>query len=215
MQCQCEFGQHECGAKHRKRRCRDHQKKFPMVNVFTERSYRVMGLRADWSNYLREFRDGFGKIPPQSGKCLEVGCGVSPYVELIKQAGLSYEGCDLSPFACRWMKKNYAVTIYQGRFESIRFNSQYQMILAAHVLEHVTDAIAVISRMSSLLLPGGRLYLLIPDDEDLNNQDHQWFFTKESAITLIESVGLSVESSVVMKIVKRESFMYFVARKIN
>jgi 2-polyprenyl-3-methyl-5-hydroxy-6-metoxy-1,4-benzoquinol methylase len=103
--------------------------------------------------------------------------------------------------------------MYQKDFEVLSIKGQYDIVIAAHVLEHAKNAAKMMEKISSAIIPGGLLCLLIPDDADLENQDHNWFFTEESAISMMKLNGFEVLSSRVFRIVSHENFMYFVGKK--
>ena len=67
--------------------------------------------------------------------------------------------------------------------------------------------------MANMLVPGGYLWLLVPDDTDSVNPDHAWFFDQTTLRTAVERTGLVVDRIVSRKIVEREKFLYLRARK--
>lgn len=208
MNCNCKYGVHESGARYRLTRCKKHASSHPVQNVFVRKHYEHMGTLEPDTEHVNEFIENFGPLRP--GKTLlEVGAGVSPYAQMVVDAGFSYHGTDWSPFACETMeRRGFAMTC--GLFDDIK-PDKFDAIISAHFLEHV-NAPQALAKMAAMLNPGGLLYLLIPDDSDLHNQDHIWFFSEQSAIRLLESTGFKVESSAVKQIVAKEKFMYFVAR---
>lgn len=213
MECQCQFAVHECGARYRTSRCKNHRRSKPTTNVFTEESYRNMGSFDENKTHVKEFIAGFGEMNSGGGSVFEIGCGISQYAKMCLEKGFRYEACDTSAFACEWMKSTYGVRTYQKDFESLSIQGQYDVVIAAHVLEHAKNAANMMKKIASAIIPGGLLYLLIPDDSDLANQDHNWFFTEESAISLMVMNGFDVLSSRVFRIVSHENFMYFVGKK--
>jgi 2-polyprenyl-3-methyl-5-hydroxy-6-metoxy-1,4-benzoquinol methylase len=213
MECRCEFGDHESGARYRRFRCQKHRSSRPVTNVFTEESYRRMGSFDEKKTHINEFIAGFGEMGSGAGSVLEIGCGISQYVKMCLEKGFRYEGCDTSKFACEWMKNTYGVRMYQKDFEVLSIQGQYDIVIAAHVLEHAKNAAKMMEKVSSAIIPGGLLYLLIPDDADLENQDHNWFFTEESAMSMMKLNGFEVLSSRVFRIVSHENFMYLVGKK--
>jgi len=61
----------------------------------------------------------------------------------------------------------------------------FDVILASHVLEHVADPVAVVFRLHTLLKPGGRLLVLVPNawsDVGLCNPFHRNYFSMHSFV---------------------------------
>jgi len=75
------------------------------------------------------------------------------------------------------------------------------------------DAPAAVKKMANHLMPGGMLYILVPDDTDLTNPDHLWFFNRVSLARVMALAGLEVESIVLRQRVPHEQFIYCKAKK--
>jgi len=183
-------------------------------NHFDRKHFANIGALGPTEHYIDQFIDGFGELPKADGKAnaIEFGCGVSPYVDMIRRAGYRYTGVDASPWACDYMRRKKRANAIQSQFEDFQPHPNNAVALAAHVIEHV-DAVKSLSIVYRSLLPGGIFYMLIPEGTDLYNQDHLWFFTEASAIRLLEETGFTVQSSAIKNIVPKERFMYFVASK--
>jgi len=92
--------------------------------------------------------------------------------------------------------------------------SQFAVILAAHVAEHLEHAPEQIERMRDWLLPGGRLYLIVPDGrDDPWNPDHLWFFEPDSLKTMLDQIGYADIRLTSRRHVERERFIYCCAVK--
>jgi SAM-dependent methyltransferase len=170
------------------------------------------------ARYVAELEEALGPIPPATrpdARVLEVGCGASPYVPALLRAGYGYLGLDPSRWACRWLEDSYGVgAIRMGVEEPVEFAlAGFDLILAAHVFEHVDDAPGAIRRCAGWLVPGGELWVIVPDDSDLGNPDHVWFFTEGTLRGCLEAAGLEIERMAVRRIVAHENFLYARARK--
>jgi 2-polyprenyl-3-methyl-5-hydroxy-6-metoxy-1,4-benzoquinol methylase len=165
--------------------------------------------------HVAELAEALGPIPRAtgSGVALEVGCGVSPYVGTIRDAGWSYEGLDASMWAVSWTSDHWSVPVSCGLWEAWQPPHRYGLILAAHVLEHTVDAPASLAKMAGSLEPGGTLLVVVPDDSDPVNPDHTFFFTTYTLRGCAEAAGLTVDRLEIRRIVERENFIYLRARK--
>lgn len=166
--------------------------------------------------HLEQIREALGPWPAADGRqfALEIGCGASPYAGALKDAGWLYGGFDSSPWAARWTANRWGVFAEIGDYERARWAADfYGLVLAAHVLEHLKDAPGGLSRMADCLYPGGELWLIVPDDSDPTNPDHEWFFSPETLKAEVERCGLEVVTLAVRKYIERERFIYLRARK--
>lgn len=69
-------------------------------------------------------------------------------------------------------------------------------IIARHILEHLIDPIKALNDWTTVLKPGGRLILALPDEDKFKtmvvNPEHVHAYTKRSAKNLLLSFGLKV-----------------------
>ncbi len=182
------------------------------------RSIGVLNARGEVreEHYTAELVDALGALPSAGDKwdALEVGCGVSPYVRAVTAAGYCYTGIEPDWWAAKETAVRFGVSVHCDRFTPHSYGpGTFGLILAAHVIEHLPDAPACVRGMAEMLVPGGRLVIVVPDDTDLVNPDHLWFFTTESLYATLGQVGLVVEKMAVRKLIERENFIYCVARK--
>ena len=86
-----------------------------------------------------------------ANQALEIGAGCSPYFAMLVRLGYKYTACDESEYACRVMR-SHGANVIQSAFESAEIK-RYDLILAAHVLEHVVDPAAVLRKIATHLRP--------------------------------------------------------------
>jgi trans-aconitate methyltransferase len=105
-----------------------------------------------------------------SAKCLEVGCGCSPYVSMLVGRGYGYSCLDSSGWALTWTANRWGSLVenkWLADAETQEFDVlEFDLVFAAHVLEHAQDAPGLLRRARSWLRPGGYIYLIVPDDMD-------------------------------------------------
>lgn len=113
-------------------------------------------------------------LPSNSRTVLDYGCGNGRYGLLWLRRGCHYHGLDPSP-----ANIEFAQTIW-GRHPEFQVNSSYQyqcgnldtgaddhpaygLIFLSHVLEHVPDPLALLGQLQRLTVPGGWLYIEVPN----------------------------------------------------
>lgn len=202
-------------------KCSRHRKDMQSPYDLGEKYYTDLGVLKDGAlvstAYVEELVEALGPIeqPRRNTTALEVGCGISPYVPAIQHAGWTYTGVDASKWAADWTSRKWNVSVTRGDWETmIWYRPTVGMILAAHCLEHMSYAPEALALMAEYIIPGGVLYLIVPDDSDPTNPDHLWFFDINTLRACVESTGLLVERLVLRRIVKRENFLYCRARKL-
>jgi SAM-dependent methyltransferase len=167
------------------------------------------------TRHVAELVEALGPIPSPTGcnLALEVGCGASPYVGAIREAGWVYAAVDPSSWASEWMRKAHDAPCHAVDFEDLAEDSPRGLILSAHSLEHMADSPEAIKKCARLLDFGGILLLVVPDDSDHFNPDHLWHYTPETLRSSLEAAGLIVEAVESRRIVPHENFLYARARK--
>lgn len=118
------------------------------------------------------------------------------------------------------------VTFRCALFEDVHAGTdpdRYDYIFCSYVLEHVFDPQVILRNMASLLAPGGRMFIVVPNCralsrqlalhmgllerlEDLTENDHRHghrrVYDRESLVSQVESAGLEVRDvrGVILKI---------------
>ena len=205
-----------CFAQFNISKCHFHKRHQQDVGDLGRNYYEKLGIDpANKEMYERQFMDGFGQLPSSDGRSIiEIGCGTSPYVNLFTNKGWEYIGLDPSLFACEWMTDTYDVFMIRGKLEDQTLAGRaYRAVLSAHSLEHMPDPRAALTIMHRILDDGGNLYLLIPDDTDLWNPDHLWFFSPATIRRLLEQIGFEIVSLNLRRHTDVENYIYITARK--
>lgn len=172
------------------------------------------------ARYIGQLEEAIGAFPPApqrpaKAKALEIGCGMSMYVPALLAAGYDYLGVDPSPWACEWTRSTFNVKTHASTIETMGLlTDEYDLILAAHCLEHLGDSPRAIRGCYELLRESGSLFIVVPDDEDPLNPDHRWFWSTWSLRQCLEATGFSVVKIATRKYIERESFIYCHAVKL-
>lgn len=104
-------------------------------------------------------------LPGPGARVLDVGCGGGGLLAVLGDRGYRHaEGLDPDPVAVRSAQRSglqvreglasQALSLYAGR--------QFDLIVLSHVAEHLRD-LDWLPRLSTLLAPGGSLYIEVPD----------------------------------------------------
>lgn len=145
---------------------------------------------------------------------LDVGAGAGSNATIFMNKGYTYEALEINPWAAKYIEGNFGAVVYNMSFEDMDEDEPYDAIIASHVLEHVKDAREVLKKMFRMLNKNGIIYLLVPDDTDLGNPDHLWFFTESTIKLWLAELGFSDVKALTQQVVAHEKFIYVVARKV-
>lgn len=223
--CGCVCEELSCGTYRSLSKCNKHLSKQQKIEDLSQRYYESLGVLKDGefqpTNHVKELEENLGKIVPASRlpstSGLEIGGGASPYVkDVFLNRGYTYTGLEPSRWAGEFLREKYPSThMVSDTLEQFKTDKKFSLILSAHSLEHMVDALYALKKMSNLLETGGLLYLVIPDNSDLVNPDHYWFFTPESIVYHIRQSGMEVIRQSVSQYVPKEKFIYTLARKVG
>jgi 2-polyprenyl-3-methyl-5-hydroxy-6-metoxy-1,4-benzoquinol methylase len=166
---------------------------------------------------LGELIEAIGDFPQHastSGKALEIGCGISPYLKQIQRRGYSYLSLDLDREAIKWVNSQPGARGILTSFDEFASpHNHYDLIVALHVLEHVVDPIAFLTKCYDLLKPQCPLYVITPNDDDLTNPDHLWFFNMGTLASTLFKAGFEDMKLAQRQHVKHEAFIYAIVNK--
>lgn len=96
------------------------------------------------------------------GRLLDVGCGMGFLVKHARDKGFEAMGIDLNPHAVEWGRKHLAVPIEVKDLSTIE-NQSVDIIVANHVIEHVSQPKEFLALLRSKLRPDGILVVAVPN----------------------------------------------------
>ncbi|MBN8549676.1 MAG: class I SAM-dependent methyltransferase [Deltaproteobacteria bacterium] len=101
------------------------------------------------------------------GSVLEVGCGAGDFCKTLCEAGYSVTGVDFSPDAIQFCRDSYRELSAKGKLQFYQhdldeIHGTYSAIFLFEVLEHIEDDVGALTKISTLLPPGGHLLLSVP-----------------------------------------------------
>jgi 2-polyprenyl-3-methyl-5-hydroxy-6-metoxy-1,4-benzoquinol methylase len=172
----------------------------------------------DQRAYFSQIRREILPLLPEGCDCvLEVGCGTGETLRLLKLRGLCRRavGIELCHNAAE-IARTHLDFVYEGDVEQLELSisqGSFSAILCLDVLEHLVNPEKVIQSLHSLLAPGGVIIASIPNvrhhsallplllrgewnytDWGILDRTHLRFFVRNTALRLMESSGLKVES---------------------
>jgi len=149
----------------------------------------------------QKFCDPNGKL-----RLLDVGCGKGYFVKACIEKGIDAQGIDLSPTAIK-QAQMMGLPCRTGRVEDFDSDMpQFDVVTFWATIEHVPDPLETLTRMTSLVKPGGHLFLdtgvgsdwldyLLPGVVQWYDPPrHLFVFSRKGMKCILEKAGLTVIS---------------------
>jgi 2-polyprenyl-3-methyl-5-hydroxy-6-metoxy-1,4-benzoquinol methylase len=95
---------------------------------------------------------------PKGSAVLEIGGGEGIFLEMVKKAGYEVELIEPS-FTASQRAKERGLKVHNDYFQNSSFDQKYSVVCMAHVLEHIDDPLSTISKVKTVLKPGGFILL--------------------------------------------------------
>jgi len=98
-------------------------------------------------------------------RLLDVGCGPGWALERFVAAGYDASGLDVSDAAAEAARsKGLSVEVGDIEDGALPSESEYDILVALEVLEHLTDPLGALLRLTEALAPGGHLVVSLPNE---------------------------------------------------
>lgn len=144
------------------------KKKLLQTDESAENRYRFLQqYDADWMNPT---------IEGKSKNVLEVGCGTGSFMRLMKASGWQVEGIEPDGEYTASVKADFDLAITDAYLEDFDTETSYDLIVSFHVIEHVPDPNAFLSKCHELLKAGGRLMIECPAIDKMYGDTADFFF---------------------------------------
>jgi SAM-dependent methyltransferase len=142
-------------------------------------------------------------LGPPGGALLDVGAGRGRFVAAARRAGWAAAGIEPSARGIEAASGVYGVALERGTLADA--SGTYDAVVLWHVLEHLDDPDAAVTRLATLVAPGGRLLVGVPNLASVQAQlgGERWFhldlprhrthFTPAGLRALLERHGFVVE----------------------
>ena len=149
-------------------------------------------------------------------KILDVGCAWGYLAKLLREKGCKVTGVEFDPVSAG-KAKSYCEQVFVGDVESPGFleknlrESRFEAVIFSDILEHLTRPDQLVLKVRDFLVPGGRIYVSIPNvarfehrfglffgrfdysDAGALSKGHLRFFTRDSALKMLQEAGYRIE----------------------
>ena len=99
----------------------------------------------------------------KTGSILDVGCGTGAFLHTMKEAGWDVTGLEPDENAAKKAKELYGIEPLKAEEIYNLSPASFDAITMWHVLEHVHDLHGYMQKLKSLLKPGGKLFIAVPN----------------------------------------------------
>lgn len=176
------------------------------LGTFYSKNY---GNKKDERNVKRKVLRWYLKLLPlkiliNSGSLLDLGCNTGFAVEAARKLGFQSIGYDLSEQAIAIARKSFTKNTYHcgTANDAILENKQYDVVICAEMIEHLTELDELSKALSSLVRLGGILYLTTPQLDSKNGAlllrsdvcppEHLIYFGKQQLEQFLRQAGFKV-----------------------
>jgi len=102
------------------------------------------------------------------GRMLDIGCGNGRLLMLARDRGWSVTGLELSRMLASEAGERLGVELLHGDLSTMQdLPGGFDLVVMRHVLEHISEPVAVLERIGGMLAPSGRLLLEMPNIDGL------------------------------------------------
>lgn len=133
-------------------------------NIFYQKLEKFPWYYMDWK-WEHEITEGFVK---KNDQVLEIGCASGSFLKKIKERGATVQGLEMNSAA---LKRGVSdgLTIYPQSIEDFSKDKKplYDIVCSFEVMEHVADIKSFIESSLSVLKPGGKMVVSVPNNDCL------------------------------------------------
>lgn len=117
--------------------------------------------------YNQEIISIISKVVPAGASILEIACSYGKIISGLQKKGYRVKGVEPSAQACKYIRDNWDLPIYEGfvegHLDTIQEPCKYDAIIALNVIEHLKDPYGTLKKLDTLLKPGGYVIIIVPD----------------------------------------------------
>jgi len=156
------------------------------------------------------YKNKFKKYINNKFNILDFGCGSGEFLKLIE---CKYKvGIEINKFSQKKLKTRKIPFV--SRIEHVQKKIKFDTIFALSVVDHLTDPISFIKKLSNKLKKSGKMIIIVRHDHKKQSQknsfykEHLYSWSLLSFGNLLNSVGLKSMEEGVIKITLPPSFLF-------
>jgi SAM-dependent methyltransferase len=129
-----------------------------------EKKQGLSGLVANFNSWrLKQVIQPLLDVLPPDSIVLEVGCGAGQLSRILLEHGIQVEVTEYSTQILDFVSHQLGIKGYLGDLTEIKFDKHYDAVIFNNVLEHVLAPLDNLQCATSLLNPGGSVFIEVPN----------------------------------------------------
>ena len=146
------------------------------------------------------------RVNQGKGRILDVGCGTGDFLKICEQSGWSIAGIEPNEKARELALRKTKLKDCQGTIEEMieTISESFDVITMWHVLEHVRNLTDFVSKIKTMLKPGGVLIVAVPNFKSNDAKHygsswaaydvprHLWHFSRNSMEIIFSDLDMKV-----------------------
>ncbi len=124
------------------------------------------------------YKDTLMKYMKKGDKILDIGCHDGAFLNVLGKAGFDIFGQEVNIELAEYVNKQLNITVNTSDLASLNIKEQYDCISALSVIEHVPNIEDVLSKINSLLRPGGYFLVEVPNVDSYQSLVIHYFFSQ-------------------------------------
>lgn len=114
------------------------------------------------------------------GRLLDIGCAYGPFLAESEKYGFIPTGVEIIPEAADYVKSELGFEVLSGSFENASFDKTFDTITMWYVIEHFTDLYLILTKVNTLLKPGGIFAFSTPNSSGITGRKSMDLFLNKS-----------------------------------
>jgi len=182
------------------------------MSKYENKNYFIKESKYDIKRFLQIYYYFESFIKSKNESILEIGSASGELLSILKEKGyINILGMDPSPVCAHIAKQSLNIDTFIGSIDDVyKLTEQFNTLILVGVLEHIRDLNTSLNKIKELLLPNGRIFIVVPDASQYYNGkdapfqefsiEHINFFGQLSLNNLFRKHGfkklLSMQSSI-------------------
>ncbi len=116
---------------------------------------------------IETIREACGRyLSANQRRVIDVGCGPGYLLVDLRDRGFDCLGVDFNPLVVDVAKQCFGLNVQVRTIENLgEMDPGFDLVLLSHVLEHVTDPLALLASIRRIMKPNGIVVIEVPDPE--------------------------------------------------